>query len=139
MCAYSCSSDELIPDVYVLMSFLSDWFVVCPSFAAYFRRLTMGSVDYVLTGVLGIAFLVPLLLFSVYKFIQYLRYAYIFGHMWKKFFFHIFILCGILSDMPLYIMFIKDGDYNVTAYACHILRLCFLFSAFSLMIRLVFI
>ena len=95
----------------------------------------MCSSDYRLTGILGLVILTLLLLYTLEKFFQYLRYAWMFGHLWKKFAFHAFILLGILSDMPLYIMFVIDCDYNAVAYAFHIMKLCFLFVSFSLMIR----
>jgi hypothetical protein len=52
----------------------------------------------------------------------------------KKLLVHIFLSLAILVDIPMYINFIRTGEYDVYTYAFHKLESALLFAAFSITI-----
>lgn len=93
----------------------------------------MGAI-YRQIGVIGTINLSLLFVITVARFHTYLQsigYTIKKTHH-KKILFFVFLMMTTLTDFPMYISFIVNNDYNVTAYAFHKYENFFLFGAYSI-------
>ncbi len=87
-------------------------------------------------GMMGIINLGILTIFTLVRTIMYIYRApeWKSGLFWKRVLFHILLLASVMTDLPMYVSFIRSNCYEVRTYAYHKLESTFQFAAYSITI-----